>query len=145
MSTSGTGHQKLAIAAVFFICHYLHVHYQVEVASVSLMNLQRARAKVLLHVITCITEQLFGGPRRTIVAAKYIGGLQQPVSAQHFQYHAGKDVMQLCLCWCDNANQPPLCVNRLHNSRYKGRLCACLLYTSPSPRDRTRSRMPSSA
>ena len=24
-------------------------------------------------------------------------------------------------------------------------LCSCLLYTSPSPRDRTRSRMPSSA
>ena len=24
-------------------------------------------------------------------------------------------------------------------------LCGCLLYTSPSPRDRTRSRMPSSA
>ena len=24
-------------------------------------------------------------------------------------------------------------------------LCHCLLYTSPSPRDRTRSRMPSSA
>jgi len=27
----------------------------------------------------------------------------------------------------------------------KGRDSACLLYTSPSPRDRTRSRMPSSA
>ena len=27
----------------------------------------------------------------------------------------------------------------------RGKLCACLLYTSPSPRDRTRSRMPSSA
>ena len=26
-----------------------------------------------------------------------------------------------------------------------GRICSCLLYTSPSPRDRTRSRMPSSA
>ena len=26
-----------------------------------------------------------------------------------------------------------------------GQICACLLYTSPSPRDRTRSRMPSSA
>ena len=26
-----------------------------------------------------------------------------------------------------------------------GRLCSCLLYTSPSPRDSTRSRMPSSA
>ena len=27
----------------------------------------------------------------------------------------------------------------------RGRTCDCLLYTSPSPRDRTRSRMPSSA
>ena len=27
----------------------------------------------------------------------------------------------------------------------KNQLCNCLLYTSPSPRDRTRSRMPSSA
>ena len=27
----------------------------------------------------------------------------------------------------------------------QGQLRACLLYTSPSPRDRTRSRMPSSA
>ena len=26
-----------------------------------------------------------------------------------------------------------------------GLFCSCLLYTSPSPRDRTRSRMPSSA
>jgi len=29
--------------------------------------------------------------------------------------------------------------------RYVESLSACLLYTSPSPRDRTRSRMPSSA
>ena len=29
--------------------------------------------------------------------------------------------------------------------RYVGLDCGCLLYTSPSPRDRTRSRMPSSA
>ena len=29
--------------------------------------------------------------------------------------------------------------------RARGVKCACLLYTSPSPRDRTRSRMPSSA
>ena len=28
---------------------------------------------------------------------------------------------------------------------YQGQLKSCLLYTSPSPRDRTRSRMPSSA
>ena len=31
----------------------------------------------------------------------------------------------------------------LKRPTYKG--CTCLLYTSPSPRDRTRSRMPSSA
>ena len=32
-----------------------------------------------------------------------------------------------------------------HPSRFLGVLPTCLLYTSPSPRDRTRSRMPSSA
>ena len=32
-----------------------------------------------------------------------------------------------------------------HNLPYKAEAYASLLYTSPSPRDRTRSRMPSSA
>ena len=30
-------------------------------------------------------------------------------------------------------------------ARLAAEICTCLLYTSPSPRDRTRSRMPSSA
>ena len=34
---------------------------------------------------------------------------------------------------------------KLSNSAYYGLRRHCLLYTSPSPRDRTRSRMPSSA
>ena len=34
---------------------------------------------------------------------------------------------------------------KLRNSNEKNRKGSCLLYTSPSPRDRTRSRMPSSA
>ena len=33
----------------------------------------------------------------------------------------------------------------LSNLTYRSLLTNCLLYTSPSPRDRTRSRMPSSA
>ena len=33
----------------------------------------------------------------------------------------------------------------LGNSEFEGIVYPCLLYTSPSPRDRTRSRMPSSA
>ena len=33
----------------------------------------------------------------------------------------------------------------LFRTRARGKFMACLLYTSPSPRDRTRSRMPSSA
>ena len=46
---------------------------------------------------------------------------------------------------------PPLIMRTLINTWEvypdcrKCALCACLLYTSPSPRDRTRSRMPSSA
>ena len=39
-------------------------------------------------------------------------------------------------------NQEILC---LHSTFKKGEYSSCLLYTSPSPRDRTRSRMPSSA
>ena len=35
--------------------------------------------------------------------------------------------------------------NSAYNARVNDRILACLLYTSPSPRDRTRSRMPSSA
>ena len=38
----------------------------------------------------------------------------------------------------DDSNDPVL------GDKFR-RLCDCLLYTSPSPRDRTRSRMPSSA
>jgi len=34
---------------------------------------------------------------------------------------------------------------KLAQSKNLGKLYICLLYTSPSPRDRTRSRMPSSA
>ena len=33
----------------------------------------------------------------------------------------------------------------LYDLNFKGCISCCLLYTSPSPRDRTRSRMPSSA
>ena len=40
--------------------------------------------------------------------------------------------MQVGMCWNDTLKLPDLA-------------CICLLYTSPSPRDRTRSRMPSSA
>ena len=35
--------------------------------------------------------------------------------------------------------------NKLMDSGFSEALADCLLYTSPSPRDRTRSRMPSSA
>ena len=35
--------------------------------------------------------------------------------------------------------------NGIINSKIEGTDSSCLLYTSPSPRDRTRSRMPSSA
>ena len=36
-------------------------------------------------------------------------------------------------------------LNKLENEQRKRLSYSCLLYTSPSPRDRTRSRMPSSA
>jgi len=41
----------------------------------------------------------------------------------------------------DNGKYTSINGDQLHRKRYTD----CLLYTSPSPRDRTRSRMPSSA
>ena len=48
--------------------------------------------------------------------------------------------------WIDKALS--MNINRIqefHQAGVDGVINACLLYTSPSPRDRTRSRMPSSA
>ena len=43
-------------------------------------------------------------------------------------------------------NQPtPIIIVETGSLREEGNFLSCLLYTSPSPRDRTRSRMPSSA
>ena len=36
-------------------------------------------------------------------------------------------------------------INKLETKHYAFNTCSCLLYTSPSPRDRQKSRMPSSA
>ena len=44
----------------------------------------------------------------------------------------------------DSLGQNQVSVGNAQNSQYS-QYGSCLLYTSPSPRDRTRSRMPSSA
>ena len=45
----------------------------------------------------------------------------------------------------EKANVPGYTVMKHATGRGPERVVTCLLYTSPSPRDRTRSRMPSSA
>ena len=44
-----------------------------------------------------------------------------------------------------NATQKWMNKNPDKGSEWKGRIMVCLLYTSPSPRDKRQSRMPSSA
>ena len=44
-----------------------------------------------------------------------------------------------------SADQEALFEQELNNNEALAKAVDCLLYTSPSPRDRTRSRMPSSA
>ena len=51
-----------------------------------------------------------------------------------------------CKLNIDNATTRPFDMKTLWDNTYKNaEVSNCLLYTSPSPRDRTRSRMPSSA
>ena len=60
---------------------------------------------------------------------------QQSAINLGYQIVSGKTREQRIKAWCEQ-------LIRDQNSIL---FCACLLYTSPSPRDRTRSRMPSSA
>ena len=74
---------------------------------------------------------LAGAQNRYTIAAGYAtaifqGDLVQPTTAGNIERHTG------------NTSDAVLGV-------FNGVLYNCLLYTSPSPRDRTRSRMPSSA
>ena len=45
----------------------------------------------------------------------------------------------------DSVHNRRIAFNRLRNKSAVGKLFTCLLYTSPSPRDKRQSRMPSSA
>ena len=49
--------------------------------------------------------------------------------------------------WLTSVELTTACLNRIEETdgQLKAWVYVCLLYTSPSPRDRTRSRMPSSA
>ena len=52
----------------------------------------------------------------------------------------------ICICLVNEIVYLPCHAVQLHPPRYSCvRICICLLYTSPSPRDRQKSRMPSSA
>ena len=100
-----------------------------------------------------------GGPSggNTMVDARDISGKQKQIAVSEFfeknKHFLGFDSLQRSLITavkeavdnsldaCEEARILPNIVVEIN--RLKGE--DCLLYTSPSPRDRTRSRMPSSA
>ena len=62
---------------------------------------------------------------------------------------AGKSILELPWVWRRSLDEVMTRVKQCHGWEYleaaRAQGKGCLLYTSPSPRDRTRSRMPSSA
>ena len=75
-----------------------------------------------------------------------------PTDIGEFTVHAFTDEIEkkdhLAICMGDLLTDEPV-LSRIHSQCITGEsffsMRCCLLYTSPSPRDRTRSRMPSSA
>ena len=63
-----------------------------------------------------------------------------------FQELENKLINEFNLPYSDQTQTPTQLLNNFTKKIYKfEKVITCLLYTSPSPRDRTRSRMPSSA
>ena len=59
--------------------------------------------------------------------------------------HATEDIDKILRCFLENFNLEQEKFNVQNLTGHFNNPITCLLYTSPSPRDRTRSRMPSSA
>ena len=67
-------------------------------------------------------------------------------AAGYFDHDSDEVVPSPCVSVCRMSADGSLCEGCFRSiAEIRGWSMACLLYTSPSPRDRTRSRMPSSA
>ena len=108
----------------------------------------------LVHLYPCLVQRFIFLLTKTRTIRKYIAGLEDPNSlftdcsefkklfsqehnASYLEEEVrGKLVMTL-------PNDLSLNISEILTNCY--RICGCLLYTSPSPRDQRGSRMPSSA
>ena len=104
-----------------------------DAAGVVVGSMERGEAKAKGYAAGAVQLLLVGNDGRILLqrrrADKENGGLWDKSVGGHVQAGEGFDQALL----------------REANEELFGRGDACLLYTSPSPRDRTRSRMPSSA
>ena len=99
-----------------------------------------------VYIVNAFTDALFGGNPAAVVPVKFAMSdeLMQSIAAQHnlsetaFPECLGPD--RFNLRWFTPQKEVPLCGHATLATAY-----ACLLYTSPSPRDLSTSRMPSSA
>ena len=130
----------------------VEVDPEVSASSISLLYLGYIVGVVIAVFIRPLTNAL-GGQIRTLAVAMvmFLVGLSlygvqhiELMIAVGFLTSAGMFTIHTTLSGLLNSLKPESAsmVNGLYISIYYG---ACLLYTSPSPRDRTRSRMPSSA
>ena len=72
---------------------------------------------------------------------KRFAGIKRDYKPEEIERLRGSIKIEYSLC----KNQSQKLWKLLNSEPYVNTLGSCLLYTSPSPRDRTRSRMPSSA
>eukprot|EP00656_Telonema_subtile_P010090 TRINITY_DN14819_c0_g1_i2.p1 TRINITY_DN14819_c0_g1~~TRINITY_DN14819_c0_g1_i2.p1 ORF type:complete len:123 (-),score=22.58 TRINITY_DN14819_c0_g1_i2:38-406(-) len=75
-----------------------------------------------------------------VTAAQHEADLLHEDVVHHDVFHTPAVASITCVSSADLPHRPPMTTRQVREWNM-----ACLLYTSPSPRDRTRSRMPSSA
>ena len=94
----------------------------------------KAEERTPIRVMRIIARMNVGGP------AVQVSGLMRGIDKQNFDQRLYTGV-----CSENEADYLQEVATDIESYKIAGLGRSCLLYTSPSPRDRTRSRMPSSA
>ena len=106
---------------------------------------RQAAAAAAASLLKLIREQKKRCANRTRLPKADPPHLREGCTRRKHDCRISKDIRQSTRTNCDRVEQSQIAMSEIDNTSESGHARTCLLYTSPSPRDLSTSRMPSSA